>query len=257
MFKFQKKNLFLVIVFCCLLIFLSAIIPALRAPFLNTLKFPVTLLTFLRYEIGGIIFYHRNLTQNERLRRENDILRYKLNAANEVLLENKRLRELLSLKQNSAYKVIPAKVIAHSLDNWSSLILVDKGDSSGIKKGFAVINYLGLVGRVVEVTSLTSKIMLISDPNLGVSAMVQRSRQEGLACGTLGGTLIMKYLAGDADIKVSDMVITSGLTGIYPKGLLIGTVININDEFSGLSRSAVIKPAVDLSGLEEVLIIVD
>jgi rod shape-determining protein MreC len=98
--------------------------------------------------------------------------------------------------------------------------------------------------------------MLINDPNFGVSAIVQRSRQEGLISGTLGGSLIMKYLPKDADIQISDVIITSGLTPIYPKGLLIGKVLTLGEELSGLTRYAIIKPAVNLSNIEEVLIII-
>jgi rod shape-determining protein MreC len=118
------------------------------------------------------------------------------------------------------------------------------------------INFLGLVGRVNEVTALTSKVTLINDPNISVSAMLQRSRQEGLVSGTLGNYLIMRYLPEDVDAKVGDIVVTSGLNELYPKGVLIGTVAEINKEFSGLSRYAIVRPAVTLSGVEELLIIV-
>jgi len=119
-----------------------------------------------------------------------------------------------------------------------------------------VISYLGLLGRVVEVSQSSSKVMLINDPALSVSAINQRSRQEGLVCGTLGNTLVMRYLPKDADIQASDIIVTSGLTDIYPKGLIIGTVVEVGEEFSGLSRYANIKPATDLSAVEEVLVII-
>jgi len=117
------------------------------------------------------------------------------------------------------------------------------------------ITYLGLAGRVVETTDTTSKIMLINDPNLSVSCIVQRSRQEGLVSGSLGSFLIMRYLPKEADIKVSDVILTSGLTNLYPKGLLVGTVAEVGEELSGLARYAIIKPAVELYNIEEVLII--
>lgn len=256
MLKFKKKSLFYLAVAVILLLFTSSLIPALRTPLLNTLRYPFNLLTLTSRELGGIVFYHRNLLQNERLRKEIDLLKNKLNALNEIYLENNRLRALLSFKQKSPYKVIAARVIAHSPDNWSSVIIVDKGQFYGIRRGCVVINYLGFVGRVIETTKSTSKIMLINDPDLGVSAIVQRSRQEGLVSGTLGNSLIMKYLTKDSDVKVSDLIITSGLTNNYPKGLLIGTVTAVGEEFSGLSHYAIIRPAVDLSNLEEVLIIV-
>jgi len=254
--RFKKRNLIYSASLCVLLLFLSGLIPPLRTPLLDIFKLPLNLLNFTRHEIAGIIFYHQHMAQNEKLRRENDLLKQKLVTLNEVYLENERLNRLLSLKQRFSYRVIAAKVIGRPADSWSSAIIIDKGSYHGLKRGFVVINYLGLVGRVVETTLLTSKIMLINDPNLSVSAIVERSRQEGLVSGTLGSYLMMKYLPKDADIKVSDTILTSGLTSVYPKGLLVGTVIDIGEEFSGLTRYCLIRPAVNLSSIEEVLIII-
>ncbi len=256
MFKFRKKDLFKLIGQVILLVFLASLIPALRPPFISIAKYPFKLLMLIKREIGGMLFYHHNLTENQRLNKEMDLLRHRLNKFDDISMENTRLNELLSLKQKSPYKSIAAKVIGHSADNWSAVIIIDKGESNGLKRGFVVINYLGLVGRISETAKYTSKIILINDPNFGVSAIAQRSRQEGLVTGTLGNTLIMKYLPLDSDIKVSDIIVTSGLTESYPKGLFIGAVTDLGQEFSGLSRYAIIKTAVNLSSLEEVLIII-
>lgn len=210
----------------------------------------------IQREIGGLVFFHRNLNENEKLKKENDFLRHKLNGLNEIYLENLRLKNSLSFKQNSGLRFIPARVIARPADNWSTGLIIDKGAVNGIRKGMAAVTYLGLAGRVVETTGSTSKVMLLSDPNLGVSSLVQRSRQEGLVCGTLGANLLMKYLPEDADIKLNDVVVTSGLNATYPKGLFVGRVVDVGQEFSGLSRYAIIKPAVNLSNIEEILIVV-
>lgn len=255
-YKFKKKSLIFSIVFLFLLIFLSCFIPILRTPIINILKFPIQIFNFLGREAGGIVFYHRNLVQTERLQKEIDFLRRKLNQADEFSLENRRLNGLLTLKEKSSYKIITARVISRSADNWSSAIIIDKGGTSGIKHGMAVITYLGLAGRVVTTTSTSSNIKLINDPDISVSCMVQRSRQEGLVSGALGSFLIMKYLPKEADINSGDTIITSGLTEAYPKGLIVGTVVNVGEELSGLTRYAVIKPAVNLNSIEEVLIIV-
>jgi len=210
----------------------------------------------IQRELSGIIFYHRNFVQNEKLKKEVDLLRNKLNTQEEIYQENLRLKELLSFKNKSSYKVIATRVIGRSLDSWSSSVIIDKGKRNGIKRGMTVINYSGLVGRVIDTQEFTSKILLISDPNFAVSAIVQRSRQEGLVSGTLGTHLVMRYLPEKSDINIGDVIVTSGLNEAYPKGLLIGTVVDIGKEFSGLSRYAIIKPAVNLSNIEEVLIIV-
>ena len=174
----------------------------------------------------------------------------------EFYLENERLKKLMSLKQQAQFKAVSAKVIARSPDSWSSSIIIDKGRYAGIKQGMAVINFLGLVGKVVDTQEYTSKVLLITDPGFAVSALIQRSREEGLVCGTLGSNLIMRYLPEEPDIKLQDEVVTSGLSQATPKGLLIGRIIGLGREFSGLSRYCLVKPAVDLFNIEEVLIIV-
>lgn len=256
MFKLKKKNLIYAAFPLLIVVLLAVLIPALRNPLLDILEFPLTLATLVKREFKGVIFYHRNLTQSERLKKEISLMNYKLNDREEVDRENARLKELLSFKTKMPFKVIASRIIARSAENWSSVVIIDKGSCSGIKNGFVVINHLGLVGRVIETASSTSKIVLINDSNYSVSALIQRSRQEGLVCGMLGDSLIMRYLPKESDIQVTDTVVTSGLTQAYPKGILIGTVTSVGEEFSGLSRWAIIKPAVNLSAIEEILIII-
>lgn len=257
MLKFKRKSLIYSAVFVFFIFLLSSLSPTLRKPTSDILKYPLGLFVLIKRELSGIIFYHRNLIENERLKREIGLLlSNKLNNVNEIYLENQRLKRLLSFKEKSAYRVIAARIIGRAADNWSSVVLIDKGNSSGIRRGCVVITPLGLAGRVLETADSTSYVMLINDPNFAVSAIVQRSRQEGLVSGTLGRSLIMKYLVKDADLQVSDVIITSGLTSAYPKGLIIGRIVNIGEEFSGLSCYAIIKPAINPSSIEEVLVII-
>jgi len=255
-FKFNRKSVFASILFLGFSVLISVLIPSLRKPFINIFNLPLVIISVVRQEAAGLIFFHRNLVQNQKLKADNDFLRKQLNDRNELYLENFRLRSLLSLKQSVSYKVIAARVIARDPSNWSAAIIIDQGSSSGIKKGMMSVTFYGLVGRVVETSSTVSKIMLINDPNLSVSSIVQRSRQEGVVCGSLGGALLMKYLPKDSDIKVADIIVTSGLSQISPKGIVVGTVVDIGREFSSSSRCVIIKPAVDLSALEEVLVII-
>ncbi|TBR17703.1 rod shape-determining protein MreC [bacterium] len=256
MFKYSRKNLTNLIISVLLLLVISFLIPVFRKSTLDILRAPFAIFTSIRQEAGGLIFYHRNMYENRRFRDEINLLRRKIMDTGELSVENLRLKKLLSFKQNTPYKVIAARVIGRDPSNWDSVLIIDKGSQNGIKKGFVSITFLGLAGRVLEAGETTSKIILINDPNLSISALVQRSRQEGLVMGSLGGNLVMKYLPKDSDIKVSDTVITSGFTGNYPKGLIIGTVIEVGVEFSWLTRYALIKPVVNLANLEEVLVII-
>lgn len=253
--KLKNKNILIIFVFLLLITFLAASLPFFKRTLSGVMRLPLSALTSIKREISGIIFYHRNYIQNENIKKENDLLRQKLNLLNEIFLENKRLKELFSFKQEFGYKLIPAQVIGRSADNWSSLVIINKGTRHGIRQGMAAVSNLGLAGRVVESAEAISKVMLINDPNFSVSCLIQRNRQEGLVSGALGNILIMKYLPKDSDIKKQDVVVTSGLTGAYPKGLLVATVVEVNNELSGLVRYAILKPAVNLSSIEEVLII--
>jgi rod shape-determining protein MreC len=247
-FRFTRKTLFPVLRFVIPIIILSAFLPVLRTPIIAVLRAPLYLCSLIGREINGMVFYHRNYIQRDALARRMDHLNSRLASMAELSVENARLNNLLSLKQ---------QLIGRDPSNWSSTVFINKGASSGIKKGAASVSFLGLAGRVMEVGPSVSKVMLINDPNVSVSARIERSRQEGLICGSLGGSLLLKLLPKDCDIVVGDTIITSGLTSVYPKGLLIGTVSAIARDFSGLSMYAVIRPAVDLSGLEELLIIAE
>ena len=256
MFALIKKHLVAPAFIAAGILFLSSLIPVTRPAALFVLKIPLVVAGAVCREIGGIIFYHHNMSENRALQKKVELLGYRVNAMAELALENNRLTQLLGLQKRMPFKVIAARVIARAPDSWSSVVVIDKGSRSGIQKGMVVLNYFGLIGRVVEVSLSTSKVMLLNDPNLGVSAMIQRSRQEGLVSGTLGNFLIMRYLPKDADVRVNDTAVTSGLTDVYPKGLVIGLVVDVGDEFSGLSRYAVVKPACNLTNVEEVLVII-
>ena len=256
MFKLSRKTLINFIFIACAVFLVSLFSPFFKNSAQKTLKPQLTFIGALKRECAGIIFYHRNMVELARLSNETDNLRRKLFDLREVAQENSRLKSLLGFKQKSPYRLVAARVIASSPDSWSSSVIIDKGRYSGIKRGMAVINTQGLVGRVIESADNSSKVLLINDPGQGVSSIVQRSRQEGLVSGSLGANLIMRYLPDEAQIAVGDIIITSELSQVYPKGLLVGKVVNIGKEFSGLSRYAVVKPAAQLSGIEEVLVII-
>jgi len=255
-FKLSRKNLIRFILIACAVFLLSQTLSSFRNHLQETFKPHLSLISLLKREASGIIFYHRNLVENERLNNETGALRLNLFDLREVYLENTRLKGLLGFKQKSALRLVAARVIARSPDSWSSSVVIDKGKNNGIRRGMVVINLRALVGRVAESEDNSSKVLLVNDPSLGISSIVQRSRQEGLVNGTLGANLIMRYLPEGADINVNDLIVTSELSRIYPKGLLVGKVINIGKEFSGLNRYAVVKPAVDCSTIEEVLVII-
>ncbi|MFA5069047.1 MAG: rod shape-determining protein MreC [Candidatus Omnitrophota bacterium] len=173
----------------------------------------------------------------------------------DVEAENERLRSMLGFKQRSNFKLIPAAVIAADSSNLSRSIVINKGVSDGIKKDTIVISQAGLAGRVIDSSSDISRVSIITAPYFRASCIISRSRQIGIVYGGYSGMCRMRYIPLDADIKEGDEVLTSGLSDVYPKGLIIGAVSAVIKEPRGLSLSAVVKPATDFARLEEVLCI--
>jgi rod shape-determining protein MreC len=255
-FKLPRKTLINFAIVCCVILLVFNCPSCFKNPTQKIFKPHLSFIGLVKHELSGFIFYHRNMIQAERLQKDVDLLRWRLFDLREVSQENVRLKNLFNFKQKSSLRLVAARVIGRSVDSWSSSVVIDKGRDNGIKSGMAVISPQGLVGSIVESMDNTSKVLLINDPNQGIFSIVQRSRQEGLVSGTLGSNLIMRYLPDDAQIIVGDVIITSELSQIYPKGLLLGRVVNIGREFSGLNRYALIKPVVDLASIEEVLVII-
>ena len=251
----RKKRLITLLSIAVLLIFTAVVNPILRNYLIDSLRWPLAFFSSLAKEIQGITLYHRNLIQNQHLKKEISLIRRQLHETEELYFENVRLRRLLNFKEKSIYPLTAAGVIGYDPSNLSSLIIIDKGKREGISRGFAVITNEGLVGRVVEVGRMTSKVLLINDINSGVAAFIQHSRVNGLVSGTLAGEIILHYLPADTQIKTSDSVITSGLSGLYPKGILIGRVIKIQEEGSSGELFAILKPSANLTKLEEVLVV--
>lgn len=256
MFKLPRKTLINFILLACAILLVSNFLSCLKNPVQKIFKPQLSFIGMVKREALGIIFYHRNMIQAARLQNDIDSLRWRLFDLREVAQENARFKNLFNFKQKSPLRLVAARVIGRAPDSWSSSVIIDKGSYNGIKPGMAVICPQGLVGRIVESLDSTSKVLLINDPNQGISSIVQRSRQEGLVNGALSSNLIMRYLPDEAQIIIGDVIITSELSQIYPKGLLLGRVVNIGREFSGLNRYALIKPAADLANIEEVLVVI-
>ncbi|MFH1753386.1 MAG: rod shape-determining protein MreC [Candidatus Omnitrophota bacterium] len=232
----------------------NAIFTATRAKIIDIAKPTLKVSHKVTTKVKSAIIPESRLAKDNKLLRDQiDIMKNKLVKLDELEFENSRLKDLLSFKKNTTSKTISAQVIGRDPSNWTSIIYIDKGSDDGIKKYMAVTTDKGLVGRVVEVGSATAKVMFITDPDSRIGVLIQRSRHDGLLYGTLGRQCQAGYLALDADVWPGDLVISSGLGSSVPKGLLVGTVEDVFIDRSGLYQSAVVKPAVDLSRIEEVL----
>jgi len=218
-------------------------------------KLPLKLVGFSFLPAEAILSCNKSLKEVASLTKENQWLKMRLMQLEEAEQENKRLKDLLSFKNSSSLKMVAARVISFDPSNLRKSIIVDKGKKQGIKIGNPVITKDGVVGWVSRVADSVSQIMLVSDPEFSMGAKVKRSDAIGVVSGSLGGGCKLRYLDLDENIQVGDEVVSLGQNSRFPPGIIIGEVVDVSKEQSGLSSFAVIKPKARLSSLQEVLII--
>lgn len=194
-------------------------------------------------------------SENERLKGHITKLEAERNRLLEVEATNHRLREVLELRSQLPSGSVTAAVIGNSASTWFHSFILDKGSADGLLKGMAVVSPTGAVGQVVAVTSRSAKVLLMTDPHSGVDVIVQRSRARGIVSGSLDSAPILKYAKRSEDIQEGDRLITSGLDGIFPKGLLVGTITKVRKKTFGLFQYVEVALAVDPSRIEEVLVV--
>ncbi|MFQ5881064.1 MAG: rod shape-determining protein MreC [Candidatus Methylomirabilales bacterium] len=193
--------------------------------------------------------------ENLRLQEEIQALQARLRVLEEERGESQRLKTLLGLRERQSFTYIPARVVGKDATNWFHSLVIDQGASDGIERHMAVIAPEGLVGQVVEVTRSSARVQLITDPVSAVGALLQTSRVTGLLVGAQPRRLRVKYLPVRAEVRSGEGVITSGLGGVYPKGILIGRVVAVDKRSGALFQEATVGPSVDFSRLEEVLVV--
>jgi rod shape-determining protein MreC len=207
------------------------------------------------------------LAENERLKKELGELQVQFQQEHSTAARARQLEQLLGFRHQIGLQTISATVIGASPSPEFRTLTIDTGSSAGVKSDMAVIAPTGVVGRIVMPTRHASKVQMLIDRNAAAAALVQRSRAQGVVVGARGereddeqvrraddDLLRMEYVAGTADVRVGDTVVTSGIDKIYPKGFVIGKVESV-DRGTGTYTVIRVRPAVDFSQLEEVLIV--
>jgi rod shape-determining protein MreC len=202
------------------------------------------------------------LLEVEKLRRENDQLRFQLAQDREAILENERLRQMLGFQKQSNRHLRAARVVGRDPVNWWRTLHIDLGSRDGAMVNLPVLANDGLVGRICAVGYLHSQVLLVGDPNCRVAALIQDrdSRENGIIIGSVPNLfdhrlVSLSYLSGNSQVKLGQTVVTSGLGGVFPKGIRIGEIVDVHSVEYGLNLEARVKLAVDFNRLEEVWVL--
>ncbi len=169
--------------------------------------------------------------------------------------ENRRLKKLLRLKEDYEFPSVVAGVIGEDAVGWYRSFFINRGSDDGVAAGMAATVAAGVVGRITRSSATVSKVLLITDPDLSLDCRVGRTRDRGILSGQLNGMCILRYVGLQSEMKPGDDVVTSGLGGIFPKGLRVGVIESVHPGSQGLFLEAIVAPAVDFSTVEEVLVI--
>jgi rod shape-determining protein MreC len=205
----------------------------------------------------GYVYLWHVKSQNTRLFEENRKLQGQIMGLKDAENENLRLRELLNFQEKMKLETIIARVIAKDVSTEFRAVRINRGENAGIKKGMAVITYEGVVGRVIRTTRSTADVVTILDLLSAVDTVIERSRARGVVEGLTDELCQLKFTLRTDDIRVGDVLLSSGLGGVYPRGVAVGTVSHVKKKQFGITQDVEVKPTVDFTKLDEVMIVTD
>lgn len=214
---------------------------------------------FLRKGIASVWSHYVALVgmsrENDRLRQEIASLREKLQENRDALLENRRLKELLRFSEMAEKKEIGARVVGHDISPWFQAVFIDAGAEAGVETGMAVLTPSGGMGRIHKTFKGLSEVILVTDGRFTADVIVERSRVKAIAEGMGGNLCRLKYVSPTQDVVTGDRILFSGFDGSMPKGTLLGTVVSAERPREGLFQKVHVQCAVNLQGVEEVLVV--
>lgn len=267
---FNNKPLLIAVVAVLLLLLLAALTSGSRTmSFLESTVGVVVqpVQSFASRASDAIISFVENLlnttdadVENQKLKIQVKQLEQSLSEMQSIKAENDRLKALVDFAETTPdLTYATGTVIGRSPGIWYDTFTINVGRSSGVEKGMPVVNASGLVGHVTEVAATWSKVTALIDSSMSVSVMVERTRDSGMVQGLLeagseSDKLELYYLPADSDLTPGDKIVTSGIGGLYPKGILVGTVLSVSRSGNS-SRNAVVQPAVDFRHLEEMMVV--
>ncbi len=195
--------------------------------------------------------------ENQRLRARLERLEFLETRLKELEADNERLSQLLEVRRALDVKAVAANVIGGDATGLSRTVIIDRGGSSGLKPGMAVLCEQGVVGKTIAVSRNAARVLLLEDHNCATDVIDQRSRIHGILEGAVGEGLVLKYVQRSEDVKPGDRLVTSGLDGVFPRGLLVGFVSDVRPQSSGMFLDIRVTPAVNFRQLEQVLVMTE
>jgi len=261
-----------IIIFVCLLLFVSVIgIVTIRFKAGNIALPAVMMLKdtggrlqqFLFVPFSRIKILWESYADLRQTKEENEILRARLaqlqseiTSYREALIENRRLRQLLDVKRRQSGKTLLAHVVGCDIAPWRAVVTIDRGKRDGIMPDMPVLAQGGVIGRVIETSMSYSKVMLLTDYQSKIAALVQRNRARGLLAGRGRAGCRLEYVEKGVDVEAGDVIITSGMDAMFPKGLLLGEVTSVKaSDQSNLFQEIKVRPFSDVAKAEEVLVL--
>ncbi len=208
--------------------------------------------------LSGTLADYRELVgvreENRRLREELRHYQAATTQYREAVATNVRLEKLLQLKEVLPEPTITARIIGRDPSLWFKTLTIDRGSSSGVERGMPAVTVEGIVGQVINTSPHFAKILLANDPNSAVDVIVQKNRVQGIIKGD-GEAFVLHYVLRNSDVEVGDHIITSGLGGVFPKGLQVGRVADVVRAQRGMFKGILVEPAADFSRLEQLIVI--
>lgn len=261
----SRKNAYILLLIFAIAIFLWLTYQSLygKSQFFDFVVYPlkyfqkgsITLFRGVNDFFHHYIFLKGKAEENRELKKELLQCRAYENQFYEVDAENRRLRRILELKQKTSNVVTAAEVYAVSATNWFHTAKINKGTNSGLDEKMVVITPKGLVGRIHRCGSEWADVVLITDLNFAVSIRLQSTRVEGILTGDGGNKCFIKYIPIDEKVEEGERVVTSGLDGIFPEGLFVGTVSKVLKRTDSIFQHIEVSPEEDLNSIEEVIVV--
>ena len=232
--------------------FFDALLMECCSPFLKASTFVINTIQGVFQDYVFLVHLQK---ENTLLKQRIAELQKEIGELREMALANERLQNLLQFREKISPSMIAAEVIGQDPSSWFKSVTINKGEKDGVRKGMAVISPEGVIGQILKTAPHHSTVLLITDYNSAIDSIVQRTRAKAIVEGKGENRCQLKYLLRTEEVIVGDIVVTSGLSGNFPKGLMVGEIRKVEKEGQGIFQYAELVPSVDLTKLEEVLVI--